>query len=272
MDSKDRKVFSRHEWISACRFHDLSEEGIVREITSRLESATKVGSRPLVVFDLDSTLYEVAPRTLAIIQEWIQGTEKIPQKIHKALSQLKLEHVGYSLKDTFHKVGLNLSEKEIETAWSKLSEYWWARFFTNFYLPHDKPYPGAAQFAHRIYDLGAHLIYLTGREEAKMREGTLKNLQRDSFPLHQEKTTLLMKTENGFSDAEHKQHTAREILKRGQVVASFENEPVNVVVLFETFPDALHVFMDTVCSDHPAKPLHGIYKIQGFSASELKKR
>jgi hypothetical protein len=49
------------------------------------------------------------------------------------------------------------------------------------------------------------------------------------------------------------------------VVASFENEPANLLAMQEVLPDAMHVFMATVCSDRPALPGRDLYRIRSFA-------
>jgi hypothetical protein len=39
---------------------------------------------------------------------------------------------------------------------------------------------------------------------------------------------------------------------------------VNLVALYELFPDAMHVFVDTVMSDRGAKAINGLYRVKGF--------
>lgn len=259
------KEFARKEWIQACKFADLGKKTVLEEVAFRLAKAPMSTRRPLaVVFDLDSTLYEVAPRTLAIIQEWVQSGHSLSPKVQKALSALKHEHVGYSLKDTFESVGLKMEETEVFEAWEHLKDFWWDRFFSSAYLKFDVPYQNASQFVGEVLKLGAHVAYMTGREEAKMLAGTLENLERDGFPLDPKCTSLWMKKDSTQLDWDYKRMTAGLLNKTFNVVASFENEPHNLATLFEALPDALHVFMDTVCSEKPAKALTGLYRIQGF--------
>lgn len=258
------REFARKEWIEACKFADLGQKSILEEVAFRLSKSDKGGKPTAVVFDLDSTLYEVAPRTHAIIQEWLQTGHVLPPKVLAALSQLKHEEVGYSLQDTFQSVGLNMSEKEVYDVWEKLKEFWWERFFSSAYLRYDVPYKSAVSFVKEVYALGAHVAYLTGREEEKMKPGTLTNLARDGFPLDPARTSLWMKQDPKDLDADYKRKTAERLEQKYQVIASFENEPHNVAALFDAFPTALHVFMDTVCSDKPAKALTGLVRISGY--------
>lgn len=254
----------RDEWKKNSHFHPHSEEEILNEVHRLIvEHATK---KPVLLLDLDSTLYEVAPRTHAIINDWVKTTKVANDTLIEKLRALKTNQIGYSLFDTFKNARIPLTEKHDLDAFSALKEFWWAKFFTNEYLHHDRPYENASAFAQKAHGAGAYIVYLTGREEAPMLEGTVKNLIRDKFPWDTGRTSLLMRQSATQSDLEHKALACERVRQTGKLIASFENEPQNVVALYKSFPESMHVFMDTVCSDHPAEPLKGLYQLKNFSA------
>src|SRR5438105_3542839 len=118
---------TRHEWIEASEFHELSD----REVLDRVLVAARTATAPaLVLLDLDSTLYEVAPRTLQILREW-SATADASQfaTVKQALASLNTSHVGYSLKDTLSAVGLNLASAEAKAAFQLARPFWKDRFF-----------------------------------------------------------------------------------------------------------------------------------------------
>jgi hypothetical protein len=78
-----------------------------------------------------------------------------------------------------------------------------------------------------------------------------------------------MRTQADWSDALHKTHHAIELSKSSHLVASFENEPINLVQMAKQVPEALHVFVDTVCSDSPVELGKNLYCIRGFSSFEV---
>jgi hypothetical protein len=39
---------------------------------------------------------------------------------------------------------------------------------------------------------------------------------------------------------------------------------MNVVALHDVFPEAMHIFVDTVCSQHEAAPRKGLFRVTGF--------
>jgi phosphoglycolate phosphatase-like HAD superfamily hydrolase len=267
----DATGLSRKEWVEACHFHDLTDEEVLREVAERVsrlkaEKRGKSEGHPLVLLDLDSTLYEVQPRSLQILKEWLQTDEasEFPRVKEALTGQLSLAHIGYSLRDTFSSLGLSLDWADARSACDAAKRFWGERFFTDDYLKYDRPYPGAVEFTRKLYALGSEIVYLTGRDDPGMGEGTKKNLIRDGFPWDIDRTHLLMKPNTYLSDVEYKRGAADYIRKHGSLLASFENEPRNLVALYEVFPDAMHVFVDTVCSEHPAEACRGLYRIRGF--------
>lgn len=262
MSSVQSQALAGYDWIRATRFHDLSEVEVLHEVGRRVSGVKS----PLVLLDLDSTLYEVAPRTFAILGEWLAAAESKPfADVRAHLAKLQEKHVGYSVRDTFTAVGIDMSTSEAEAALESAKRFWSRRFFTSAYLPHDRAYPGAAEFTRRLHVDGAVIVYLTGRDAPNMGEGTRANLIRDGFPWDVDRTHLLLKESPSVLDLTHKQQAADYIRRHGTLIASFENEPRNLVALSDIFPHAMHVFVQTVFSDHDALPGDGIYRIRGFS-------
>lgn len=265
------EALARQEWIDACHFHDLNESEVLREVARRVsdlkaKAGGKKEAHPLVLLDLDSTLYEVQPRTHEIIREWATSDEAAQHPfLHRALRDLKPHHLGYSITDMVSNLGLDSKHPEVASAMADIKKYWVARFFTNKYLPFDKPYPGAAEFTRNLHALGAEIVYLTGRDEPGMGDGTRANLIRDGFPWETHRTHLLLKAAFHLPDLDHKRDAQNYIREHGTLVASFENEPANLIALHDIFPQAMHVFVHTVCSDHPAVPRQGLYRIRGFT-------
>jgi HAD superfamily, subfamily IIIB (Acid phosphatase) len=256
---------SREEWVNACQFHTLTEGAVLREVRDRVNEVRRSAPEifPTVVLDLDSTLYEVAPRTFAILREWADSKSIEFPRVADFIRRLSLEEIGYSIRDTLF-AQQDSEDSEFCEAAESLRSFWSNKFFTSEYLVWDRPYPGTVKFVREIHEAGARIVYLTGRDRSKMEAGTLANLRRDGFPLEEGSTRLLMK-EEPLDDVAYKSAAARRILEWGAVVASFENEPRNLIALSQCFPDAFHVFVDTVCSALPAPRANGLYRIKKFS-------
>lgn len=250
------------EWIKACGFAPLNNQQVLLEVRERVKTTS---DRPTVLLDLDSTLYEVGPRSHQILREWLDHPDSaVFHEVKEVLRGLTKDKIGYSIPDTFSRMGLPHAEERIAKALHSAKNFWRDRFFTNEYLSYDLAYEGAADFVRDIYELGVEVIYLTGRDEPGMGKGTRARLLQDGFPWEKERTHLLLKKNFELDDLDHKSSAAGYIRGVGTLVASFENEPPNVVALSEIFPEAMHVFMDSVYSDRPATPKHGLYRITAF--------
>lgn len=257
--------------MSACHFHDLTESQVLREVAVRVEKLkAKAGDRkqahPLVLLDLDSTLYEVGPRTYQILREWAETDEsRAFESVRSAVFKAEPWHVGYSVRDTLMALEVDTDSEAVAPALEAIKKFWAGRFFTSAYLNYDHAYPGAANFTRKLHELGAEIVYLTGRDEPGMGDGTRAMLIRDGFPWDIARTHLLLKKAAHLPDLEHKTEAAHYVREHGTLVASFENEPPNLVALAALFPEAMHVFVDTICSDHPAPRAEGLYRIKGFN-------
>lgn len=249
------------DWKRATQFHSLEEKEVLDEVQRRVSNS----GMPVVLLDLDSTLYQVEYRSLQILREWSTSPESLAfSEVRTRMGDLSLSQVGYSVRHTFKNLGIHQDQEK--QAFESAKNYWSERFFTNHWLTWDRPYLGAVQFVSELHRLGAKLVYLTGRDEPGMRSGTVSNLKRDGFPWGDSSVHLWMKPHSSLSDQVFKKSAAERLFGLGHLVASFENEPHNVATLQQIFPEAMHVWLDTLCSDHPAPTCQGLYRLRGFDA------
>lgn len=264
IQSSNRPVeHSRENWIQATQFHPFDNAQVLKAVCDRITSHPR---RPVVLLDLDSTLYNPAPRSFQILQEWVRGQDagQFPL-VETALQQMNLAHVGYSIKDTFVNLGLNWhTDPQVHLAWRSAKDFWTERFFSNEYVSHDEPYAHASGVVQEFYKKGAEIVYLTGRDEPSMGIGTRRVLERDGFPVDPKRVRYLLKQQRDHDDHVHKMNSGKRYQGQDSVVASFENEPRNIVVLQDLLPEAMHVFVETHCSDYPARALRGVYRINGY--------
>ncbi len=261
--SKSHKT--RRDWIDSCVFHPLTNSEVLGQVHAGIARERGTGAQPVLLLDLDSTLYHVESRSHQILKEWLDDPESRKfGAIRERIAGLRPDQIGYSLLDTFGKLGLAVTDEGVEAVLHSTQKFWNRRFFTNEYLSYDHAYPGAPEFVQRAYELGAEIVYLTGRDEPGMGKGTLARLVGDQFPIDRPRTRLLLKKNFELDDLEHKSEAAEKIRSLGNLVASFENEPPNLIALSDLFPGAMHVFVDTVYSERPALPKAGLYRITGF--------
>lgn len=238
------RVYRAQPWdwnISDTRAQDV--KGKMRARRERLGT----GSTPVVVFDLDGTLFDVGPRTLGILQRWLKGADalKHPEALRARAEMIGMNHIGYSLMHAFENAGFDLRNEEVAGLVVAAEREWRKRFFDGKTLAEfDVPVSGAPEFARWCKDdLGLRLVYLSGRYERVMSEGTRAQLLRYGFPW--EGTELRLKPDNLMDDSEFKQRAFAEVASRHGIVANFENEYVNLALMAACEPDAVHVILDS---------------------------
>jgi hypothetical protein len=64
-------MFIRKEWIKNTQFFQDSNDEILRKVLDRVEAVIAQKKLPIVVFDLDSTLFDVSKRSFEILKEWL---------------------------------------------------------------------------------------------------------------------------------------------------------------------------------------------------------
>lgn len=265
-----RSVRSAHPWIESQKFEPVPQQRVLNEILDRVDQAVsrriKQGGKPVkVVFDLDSTIFDVKPRSLRILKEFAATKEA------RAIGQ---EYVDWALGLRAHQLVYTLQESAAANGFPKGSrgeeflqkafDYWRPRFFTHAYVQVDHPVPGAVDYARAVVDRGATAVYLTGRDWPGMGRGTQATLTHWGFPMGAGEGELIMKPSFGTDDAEFKDAALRDLRIHGEAVALFDNEPANFHVFEKNFPAAHLVFFYSNCSAKEARPVNKIYRIESF--------
>jgi hypothetical protein len=223
-----------------------------------LERARSARLRPPVfIYDLDSTLFSTAPRNLAILRAFVAEVGA-PPELDALIARLAPADLGWNPVDDLRARGFRH-----DGTLDRLRKFWRRRFFAEAYLRHDVPIVGAVAYVRASHDAGAHVVYLTGRDEPGMGRGTVRALHEHGFPLGADRATLRMKPSAAERDLPWK---TRAIADLEGVVAAFENEPANANLFAERFPDAGVVLLDTVCSPD-APPLRaGIARVRDYAS------
>jgi hypothetical protein len=73
-----------------------------------------------------------------------------------------------------------------------------------------------------------------------------------------------MKPSHSLPDAQFKAAVVTQVRALGEVVALFENEPANLNLLHQAFPEALAVFVDTIHSPHAPPVTQAAHRIRDF--------
>ena len=210
-----------------------------------LAVAQKSGPRGLLVFDLDSTVFDNLPRQARIVREFGAAKHLAP------LAHCMPWHFvsGWDLRGATTACGL--SPAQSEEIYAELKSFWAARFFTSDYCREDIEIVGAPRYLHALDYVKARVIYVTGRHEG-MRTGTEACLERCRMPMPSAggQVQLLMKPRLADDDDEFKREAHEHLKTMGTVLAAFDNEPMHINDYATKFPDAIPVHLAT---DHSGR-------------------
>jgi hypothetical protein len=210
--------------------------------------------RTLAVFDLDSTLFNVSTRTQKILSEFAE------QHQFERLKSVQVKHEDWGIKEAVLRAGFSI-EDDIEVL-KQLRDFWSERFFTSEYLHYDVPYLGAICFVQELAETGCEIKYLTGRDNSRMRKGTVEVLKKWGFPFTDE--NLFLKPNRSQEDELYKLDWFKELNHSDyKKIFFFENEPVNVNAITHSCPEVEIIFLETT---HARKEevRAELYKIKHF--------
>jgi hypothetical protein len=216
---------------------------ISQQLLSASRSAHSRGRSPLVILDLDGTLYDCTVRTWRILQEFAHRYAAQYPHLVEAIGRLRPGDVTYLVEDTLARAGL--ADPEVI---DQVCTFWQQRFFTDDYVLHDLPTPGAVSFVRKLWEGGIVPIYLTGRPAPTMLVGTVRALQRDGFPVGTVDTRLVLKDDLETPDDEYKQRVVKQLEESGEVIGAFDNEPALCNGFRRSFSSAIIVHLDTTHS------------------------
>lgn len=217
---------------------------VLGQILVRIQESVAKGLQPLVIFDLDSTLFDVSHRTQAILVDFSSQDahrELYPASI-ELLAKLRVDPRDWGIKTAIIRGGLHTHSMEFLEA---VRRYWIERFFSGDFLEHDRPLPGAVDFAKKVDELGARVVYLTGRDRASMEEASKMVLATHGFPA----ADLVMKSAKGSDDVQFKvDWFTQQSLTEYSPIFFFENEPANLIGVLAKHPEIEAVFVDSTHS------------------------
>ena len=237
---------------------------ILTEILSKICKLTSLGEECLVVFDLDSTLFDVSPRLKKILDD-VAELPEIKQhnpEVYEKLIKAYTLRTDWGIKDALVRVGLDPSQGYPDLH-EKIKNFWVKNFFSNHYVHYDLPYDGSRTFVQILHDIGCQIVYLTGRDTFRMEKGSVEVLKKWSFPL--DKTAkLVMKPEKGMDDGLFKSDWFKD--HKVKNCWFFENEPVNINVLHKNHPEVDIVYFESTHSRKEIVPDH-LIKINSFQVN-----
>lgn len=224
---------------------------LLKEILSQIRIAKAQNLQPQTIFDLDSTLFCVSPRTQVILRELALDDELLTRfpEATPALAQVEVSAKDWGIRSALIRHQIVATLDFFETLRAKWSE----RFFSSHYLHHDLPYPGAVEFVKAVGEAGAKVYYLTGRDRPRMEQGTLAVLHKLGLPLVNSEH-LKMKSDTKRHDAEFKRDSLRALNVDQRPSWFFENEPVIINLVRPAFPTLKIILVDSVHSGREVAP------------------
>ena len=237
-------------------------------VLTRIEDCMARNRLPIVVFDLDSTLFSTGPRNLCILKEFAKESSiKKASKyspFHELLGQLQSNAIPWNAVELFRTH--DWADKKFTELWK---EFWSERFFKNEFVAKDEPTDGAVDFVNACHDRGALIYYMTGRHfgsiDSGMDFGTCEALIRSGLPLSGGHTILHLKPNFQMDDEDFKNEAIPKLRQlRGEVIATFENEPANANLFLKAFPEATSFWLQTVWSTKDVFPSPQLIKIDNF--------
>lgn len=217
------------------------QTGLLSTLLERVAThAAAHGRTPVVVFDLDATLYDNRPRTLEILMEYREQILDTRPEVAEALASLTSERIDYLLSDTLRGCGITRADVVAD-----VTRFWHERFFTDAYCQHDAPVEGAPEYVRACHEAGAIIVYLTGRDLPGMLIGTVSSLRDCGFPIGVAGTELVLKPDANLPDEAFKRGALPTLDRLGEIAAFFDNEPANTNLAKAMFVDATIVLLET---------------------------
>ncbi|MGQ0508069.1 MAG: HAD family acid phosphatase [Myxococcaceae bacterium] len=241
------------------------KDGVVKPnwadvLRSTLKQAEALKGEGVVVFDLDSTLFDNRPRQARILREFGKLRDLATLTICTA------EHwsSGWDMKVAMLNCGLG--QTDVDRVYEDARKFWMERFFTSEYCADDVAIEGAVDFIKAMVATGIQLCYVTGRHE-DMRLGTVKAMQTAGMVTPGNNVQLIMKPSFDVHDDDFKRQAHTRVAALGTVVAAFDNEPTHVNDYRLKFPEAIIIHVATDHSGRPVELLEGITSVPHFFLS-----
>ncbi len=217
----------------------------LNQILVNIHAIAQDKKKSLVVFDLDSTLFDVSPRLEKIIHNFCEVAENkkyFPEEV-QALKKIKMQRSDWGIANAMSRVGIELQSENFHLC---IKKFWLESFFSGPYLHFDRPFEGAVQFTQAVIDAGAEIVYLTGRDRPRMFDGTKEVLKKWDFPLNDINARLELKPTQTMDDGDFKKNWFLQIPQgKYQKIWFFENEPMNINLIQKVIPHVEVIFFDS---------------------------
>lgn len=240
-------------------------------LRKKLDALVEQTSKPVFIFDLDGTLFDVIYRTMEIMKRFTAQSD-IRERFAEQLGIVeKLRHQDflYSLEQTLNSIGIDRYSEHAAHFLHAAETFWFKHFFTDELVLADQPYAGAAECVKHYHKQGAQIVYLSGRDVPNMSRGTIECLERHGFPHTGHGVTICLKPAYGQDDLLFKKQSLETIAQLGTVVATFDNEPANVQMFIDHYPKGLHFHFNTQYARKLELKGAGLNVIKSFTELEF---
>lgn len=208
-------------------------------VLARVAAVRATGRLPLAILDIDLTLVDNAPRTRAILGDWLLTLRGRWPGAEAAIAFAQTMPIVFGAAANVRALGV-----DDEALLREGLAFWWERFFTARYAALDLPCPGAIDAARRLAAAGATLVYLTARPST-LADATANRFRELGLPVAEVGTVLVMKDDPREPDGAFKERALSWIGALGEVVLCADNEPGHVNAMHAAFPDALCIQVAT---------------------------
>lgn len=239
----------------------MSVPTVTTALLETIATTRAAGREPVVVFDLDSTLYDDRLRTLRILHQFAYKHATMRPEFLAAARKIGVADMPYRVLDAVRQMGF-----DDPALLAEVLDDWRSRFFTSEYVPYDLPTPGAGQFMQVVIDAGALAVCLTGRAAKPMLAGTIATMQRDGLPVGSIGCRLILKPETTDTDEVFKGKVIDRLKGSATIVAAFDNEPGICNAIQLACPEALVFHMATTWTTDAPPLLPEVRVIADFAA------
>lgn len=226
----------------------MSNQAKLQEVLSNIKQTVAKKQLPIVIFDLDDTLFATATRDMRIIREFAADNADTHPDFAAVAAKMTLGDMQWSALNALLGAGLDKDSPSLKP----FGQYWLPTFFSDNYVANDLPNPGAVDYVNACHNAGALIFYLTGRHYSDRgrtigtEQGTVRALTTRGFPFWKGRCELTLKPPHGAKDVIFKANALEAVKSlHGQVVATFDNEPANCNMFLAHFPDALNFWLKT---------------------------
>lgn len=220
------------------------------QLLDAIPEAIGQGKRPVIITDLDDTLFDTRHRRLEVLTDFLNQRE-IQSAYPDEVIALKPMMAVSRMTDSLTKIAKNAGV-ENEQFLDKLGNFSKSHFMSNDYLSRDTATAGAANYMESAFKSGAVIVYLTARP-GHMRPGTLNALRENGFPTPDKKKVYLFTNDSRQNTVIYKDEVLKKVNGFGTVIGGFENEPPNINLFKSRYPDGIMIFVNI-----SGFPKHGV--------------